>query len=429
MRISHVDLDIQREPFARPFAFKGSAFHEKWNLVVRLEEAEGQSAFGLGGLAVLWSDPEVFAAHTETGGNALMVAVLEGALRAAQGLHWDQPQHLLTAVLPEAEAMARQLTGRGAQLQRTFVLNALVALDNAAWVLWARSAGVDDFEALVPIEAVAPLSHRQSRVALAPAVGYNMPVHEVAGLLGAGAAVLKLKIGHPGEEEAMVSGDLTSLERLAAPLADAETPLTVSGKVCLYLDANGRYRSREALDRLIAGADRLGLLDRILVLEEPFAADVTEPLTDLPVLVAADESLHDADDVGRRRALGYGAIAVKPAGKTLSVAFDMLAAAHREGAVPFVADNACVPVLVEWNKNVAARLPLFPGLRGGLMESNGPENYGRWSEMVAEHPCAGAGWIEARQGAYRLDDDYYRSSGGIFEDPDAYLARLRGRID
>ena len=36
MRIVHADLEMQRQPFARPFAFKGAAFHEKWNLVVRL---------------------------------------------------------------------------------------------------------------------------------------------------------------------------------------------------------------------------------------------------------------------------------------------------------------------------------------------------------------------------------------------------------
>ena len=38
-------------------------------------------------------------------------------------------------------------------------------------------------------------------------------------------------------------------------------------------------------------------------------------------------------------------------------------------SVAFVADNACVPILVEGNKNVDARLPAFPGVRGGLMRS------------------------------------------------------------
>ena len=52
MHITHTDLEIQRESFARPFGFKGSAFHEKWNCLVRVEDTEGNASFGLGGLAV-----------------------------------------------------------------------------------------------------------------------------------------------------------------------------------------------------------------------------------------------------------------------------------------------------------------------------------------------------------------------------------------
>lgn len=427
MKIHSVDLDIQREPFARPFAFKGAAFHEKWNLVVRLRDADGTEAFGLGGLAVLWSDAEVFGAHTEAGGNALMVAVLERALRVALGRAWERPPELLAAVRPAATAYARAITGRGASLQHTFVLNALVALDNAAWMLWARRWGVCSFDELVPDASGAVLGHRQARVAVTPAVGYTMPDTQVRLLLAEGAGVLKIKLGHPGDEAQMVAGDRRGLERLAGLLAAAATPLTESGRVALYLDANGRYRSRSALLHVMEHADTRGLLPDIVVLEEPYAADVSHRVDDLPVLVAADESLHDPDDVGRRRELGYGAVAVKPAGKTLSVAFDMLAAAAREGVTAFVADNACVPVLVEWNKKVAARLPSFPGIRGGMMESKGPQNYGRWQEMLDAHPCAGAAWLSERQGAYRLDEAYYRAAGGIFADPEPYLAALRRR--
>ncbi|MDP7237966.1 MAG: hypothetical protein QGI34_14680, partial [Candidatus Latescibacteria bacterium] len=64
-------LEIQREPFAQPFAFKGSAFHEKWNMVVRLRDEADHEVIGIGGLAVLWSDAAVFEAHTEVGGNLL----------------------------------------------------------------------------------------------------------------------------------------------------------------------------------------------------------------------------------------------------------------------------------------------------------------------------------------------------------------------
>lgn len=427
MRITDVDLDIQREAFAKPFAFKGSAFHEKWNLVVGLKDGEGTSAWGVGGLAVLWSDAAVFAAHSETGGNALMVATLERALQAARTVEWDSPADLLRAVRPEAEQFAQTATGRGADLQPTFVLNALVALDNAAWCLWARRHGNDDFADWVPPGARTALAHRQSHIALTPAVGYNMTDEQLRALLDDGAAVLKVKLGHPGDEQDMVAGDIGGLRRLAPLVVDAETDLTDSGLVALYLDANGRYRSKRALQQVLDEARRLDLLERIVVLEEPFAADVEESVGDLGVLVAADESLHDPADVAHRKEAGYGAIAVKPAGKTLSVAFDMLAAASDAQMTAFVADNACVPVLVEWNKNVSARLPAFPGIRGGMMESNGAENYGRWQEMLDDHPRAGAPWLAARRGSWTLGEDYYAASGGILDDPDPYLHELKRR--
>lgn len=427
MRITSVDLDIQREPFARPFAFKGSAFHEKWNLIVRLSDEAGTEAHGIGGLAVLWSDAQVFSTHTEMGGNALMVGTLERALQACLHLKWERPPDLLSAVRGVAQDFAQAATGRGVDLQPTFVLNALVALDNAAWVLWARHHGHAQFDQWVPDSARSALGHRQPRIALTPAVGYNMPDTQIVELLADGAGVLKVKIGSPGDRSEMVAGDCRSLQRLEPLIREARTPLTESGKVLLYLDANGRYESKSALCRVLEEADRLHLLDRIAVLEEPFAPHVDETVGDLGVLVAADESLHDPKDVAVRRQAGYGAIAVKPAGKTLSVGFDMLSAAAEQEMIAFVADNACVPWLVEWNKNIAARLPAFPGVRGGMMESNGPENYGRWQEMLAEHPRAGVPWLAARNGAYELDDSYFGCAGGILDDPEAYLATMQRR--
>jgi len=427
MNIQHTDLEIQREPFARPFAFKGSAFHEKWNLLVRLRDESSIESFGLGGLAVLWSDARVFSRHSEMGGNALMVAVLERGLALARQMgEVSHPTDLLLGILPDVEEYARHVTGVE-DLSRTFVLNALVALDNAAWVLWARANSIRDFDALIPARAVAGLGDRQQQIALAPAVGYNMPDEQIQSLLGQGAAVLKVKIGHPGEEEEMVAGDIAGLTRLHSLVGDAPTSLTTDGCVAYYLDANGRYRHRGPLERVLDAAETMGLTDRILLLEEPFAADVVDEVDvhGLPVRVAADESLHDPTDVKRRHELGYGAVAIKPAGKTLSVAFEMIEQAQRNDMTAFVADNACVPWLVEWNKNVAARLPAFPGVRGGLIESNGAENYGRWLQMLAEHPCAGAPWLAARAGAFHLDDDYWHQSGGIFLDPSPFDRLLR----
>ena len=148
MHIATANLEIQREPFIRPFAFKGSAFHEKWNLVVRLQDDKGRTAFGVGGLAVLWSDARVFAAHSEVGGNALMVAVLERALALVRDRSFVGQREIFRQVLPEVHAYAQEIT-RQPDLRQTFTLNALVALDNAAWVLAARESETSTFDAML----------------------------------------------------------------------------------------------------------------------------------------------------------------------------------------------------------------------------------------------------------------------------------------
>ena len=116
--------------------------------------------------------------------------------------------------------------------------------------------------------------------------------------------------------------------------------------------------------------------------------------------------------------LGYSAFALKPAGKTLSMTLRMAAEAHRRGAPCFVADSACPPILVDWNKNVAARLAPLPGLATGLLESNGPQHYRNWQRMLREHPCHGAPWLSAANGVFDLGRDFYDAGGGIFSPPD-----------
>ncbi len=424
MHIVETDLEIQREPFARPFAFKGSAFHEKWNLVVRLKDADGYEAFGLGGLAVLWSDAAVFAAHTEMGGNLLQASLLEFALQQVKGRAFADPIDMFDAVENDVFLYGKTVTGL-ADLRRTFALIALVALDNAAWLLHAKRRGLTTFDAVIPEEFHAFLSHRQSHVALVPAVSYTLPIDELRAILDDGAYILKIKIGHPGDEAEMVEKDMACLSRVHRLARQYETEMTDSGQVLYYLDANGRYAEKDSMARLLDYAQREGFLDCIALIEEPFSRPAEVDVHGLPARFAGDESIETVADVHTRLEQGYGAMAIKPAGKTLSLAFRMIEAATLAGVPCFVADNACVPVLVEWNKNVAARLPAFPGVQGGLMESNGPENYGTWARMLSEYPMPQASWLRPRGGAFVLDEDYYRQSGGIFEEPRVYTRLFR----
>ena len=424
MRIVRADLEMQRQPFAKPFAFKGAAFHEKWNLIVRLTEQDGTEAVGVGGTAVLWSDPDVFSSHTEIGGNILMAALLEFALQQAVDREFVDPPALLAELVPQVHDYGKTVT-RNRGLRLTFSLIALVALDNAAWMLHAKRQGITTFDHLIPVAYRPFLADRQFHLGLAPAVGYGMPVDELQAILETGVYILKIKIGQPGAEADMVRKDIEWLDRIHRVAAQYNSPMTDSGKVLYYLDANARYAKKETMARLLDHALKTGIHEHIVLIEEPFGDPGEFDVGDLPARFAADESVQTVEDVGTRADQGYGAIAVKPAGKTLSLAFRMVRAAAEAGVPSFVADNGCIPLLVEWNKNVAARLPGFPGIRGGLIESNGPENYGNWADLLAAYPIPDAPWLTPESGAFVLNEAYYRHSGGVFHDPVPYSRMFR----
>lgn len=427
MRIARADLEMQRQPFARPFAFKGAAFHEKWNLIVRLTEEDGTEAVGVGGTAVLWSDPDVFSNQTEVGGNLLMAALLEFALQQAVGREFPDPPAMLSELVPQVHDYGKTVT-RNRGLRLTFSLIALVALDNAAWMLHAKCNGITTFDHLIPVAYRPFLADRQSHLGLAPAAGYGMPIEDLRAILDTGVYILKIKIGQPGAEADMVRKDIEWLDRIHRVASRYSTPMTDSGKILYYLDANARYAKKESMARLLDHALKTGMREHIVLIEEPFRNPDEFDVDELPARFAADESVQTVEDVGTRAGQGYGAVAIKPAGKTLSLAFRMVRAAAEARVPCFVADNGCIPLLVEWNKNVAARLPAFPGIRGGLIESNGPENYGNWADLIAAYPMPDAPWLTPGSGAFVLDEDYYRESGGIFLDPVPYSAMFRTKV-
>lgn len=72
--------------------------------------------------------------------------------------------------------------------------------------------------------------------------------------------------------------------------------------------------------------------------------------------------------------------------------------------------------MTEYNKALAARLPLLPGLKCGVMESNGAQNYLAWDRMLSEDPAAGESWALPAKGLYRLNHDFFQNDGGIWRD-------------
>jgi len=392
---------------------------EKWTLVTAVESSGGIRATGLGGNAVLWSDPSVFFSFSEAGGNAVMTLMAEKAVQFSKGRDFATPLEIIESIYPELHEYGKKLTGIN-NLTKTFTLNSLVSLDLALWTLLAKENGLNRFDDLIPPEYRPAFTHNQEKIVHVPTVSYNYPLEDLIRLVDSGSFFLKIKLGQAGTPDEMLAKDCQRLAEIHQTLLGKKTPSTKNGKLIYYLDANGRYPDKATLRRLIEHAQNIGILDQIALVEEPFAEGIKVDVSDLPVRVAADESLHDVASVEERIDLGYKAMAIKPAGKTLSMSILMACAAHRKGIPCFVADNACVPLLVEWNKNFAARLSPFPGLAMGILESNGEQNYKNWDLLIKDHPLYGAGWIEPRGGVYQLDQHFYQTAGGIFLRPGHY---------
>ncbi len=335
--IAHVDTNFEREPLIRPFGFKGGFLTEIWQSVALLQSTSGVRTIGLGTQNVLWSDANVFSAQSESGGNVLMYALTERALQMARGQSFETPIDLLDSLLDEVYAYGKQITGNP-DLRKTFALNALVAVDNAAWLLYAAENELQTFDELIPEAYRGGLSYRHDRVISAPSIAYTIPIEELEETVGQGYFFMKIKLGMPGSQAEMLEQDNARITAIHNTVGHLETDHTANGKIPYYFDPNGRYESKETVLRLLDHADKIGALDQIAVFEEPFPEHLDVDVGDLGVPVAADESAHTDEDVVRRIQMGYSLIALKAIAKTLSMTMKMAQVAHEHGLPCLCAD-------------------------------------------------------------------------------------------
>ena len=418
--INKVNSEFEREPLIRPFGFKGGYMSEIWQTIAMLESNSSRQ-IGLCTQNVLWSDAKVFGDHSESGGNALMYAMTEKALQLIDGETFTDPINLLEQVLPEVYAYGKKITSNE-ELRKTFALNALVGVDNAAWLLYAAENGIHDFDNLVPDQYKPALSYKHDKVASIPLMAYSIPITEIKEAADQGYFFMKIKIGQPGSQSEMLEKDKERISAIHKAIGDKTTPYTKNGKLPYYFDANGRYEKKETLLKLLDHANKIGALDQIAVIEEPFPEEYEQDVSDIGVRIAADESAHTDEDALHRIQMGYNAIALKAIAKTLSMTMKIAQTAKDHDVPCFCADLTVNPILVDWNKMVAARLASFPGLGGlGLLETNGHQNYKHWGQMEKYHPYTNASWRETRNGVFNLNDDFYEKDGGIFELSDHYL--------
>lgn len=421
IRIKNVDANFEREPL-NVYRFKGGAITDSWQAVAMMESESGVRKIGLGTQGVLWSDARVAAGHSESAGNALMYAMSERALQIIKGTSFTNPVDLMEQVLPEVLAYGKKITGV-ADLRKTFALNALVCVDNAAWLLYAHENNMKTFDEMIPAAYRPGLSYRHDKVASIPSFSVGTTTERIKAAADEGYFILKLKTGAAGTQQEMLEKDLAFLTALHKTIGHYETPYTKSGKIPYYFDANGRYEHKDTLLRFLDHAKKIGAFDQIAVVEEPFAENNEVYVGDFGVRIAADESAHTVEDAARRIEQGYSAIAVKAIAKTLSMTMKIAQLAYEKNIPCFCADLTVSPILVDWNKSVAARLPPFPNMSIGLQETNGHQYYKNWDRLMSYHPKSGATWTKTVKGVYPTDASFYAQSAGIFE-PSAHYEAL-----
>ncbi|WP_215223919.1 mandelate racemase/muconate lactonizing enzyme family protein [Echinicola shivajiensis] len=411
--IAEAISNFEREKLRYPFGFKGGYLTELWQVATQIKDTKGNTGLGLSTQSVLYGDADIFASNSEAGGNALMYVLANKALGKLEGRTFESPIVAIDKILPGIYNEAKQLTGHS-DLNINFVYNALVSIDNALWMLFAKQNGLSSLKDVLPFPYREALSFRNDKVAVMYQVSYGMSLSSIRKAAEDGYFVFKIKTGQPGTEEEMLQKDKERLLEIHEVLKNVETDQTSTGKLYYTMDANGRYTLKSSIESYIDFARKIGAFDHILLYEEPLSEENQESVRDLGLIIAADESIHSAADAERKIKLGYGAFALKPIAKTLSETLKIVEIAHKYSIPCFCADLTVNPILVDWNKHIAASLAPFPKLGMAMMETNGDMNYENWEEMRTRHPFSGASWTLVKQGRFELDEHFYEVSGGMF---------------
>ncbi len=414
IRVVSTRSDFEREKLVRPFGVKGGYLTELWQIVSAMKSASGHGKIGMATQSVLYGDADLFAAHSEANGNALMYVLTNKALDLVKQTPFFTPVDLLDKILPAVINEGKKITGK-ADLNMNFVYNALVSVDNAAWLLYGAENKFNNFEAMIPAHYKKALSHQNDKIAVMYQIPYGMPMQDLKNAANQGYFVFKIKTGAPGSQSEMLAADMERLSLIHETLKDLRTDQTPDGKLIYTLDANARYEKKETLLRYLDHAKRIGALGQIKLIEEPLAENNEEDVRNVGIRIAADESVHTEADAIRRLDQGYSAMVLKGIAKTLSMSMKIAKLAYDRQVPCLCADLTVNPILIDWHKNLAGRLVPFPGIGMGLMETNGDMNYRNWKEMVNHHPAAGASWMQVNNGVFELNKDFYDRGGGIFE--------------
>ncbi|MCM8804875.1 MAG: L-alanine-DL-glutamate epimerase [Candidatus Omnitrophica bacterium] len=422
MKIIDTNLNFEIEKFKKPLGFKGKFLTGSWQVVSYLE-SEDNFSIGLGTQSVLWSDSNVFSENSESGGNALMFVVTQYALRLLKGREIKNPVEMLEEIFQDVHNYAKKITGRN-DLKETFTLNSLVSVDNALWILYAKENNKLNFFEMIPEEYKEYFKYRHKKISCIPLISYVVSIEEIERMVNEGFFVLKIKIGsdpdNDGDREKMLKWDMERIKIIHEKFKNYECQYTKNGKLPYYFDANGRYDKKERLLKLIDFIDKIGALEQVIIIEEPFPEEIEIDISDIPLRIVADESAHTDKNVIERNQMGYKGVALKPIAKTLSMTLKILKEAENRNMDYFCADLTVTPIVCEWNKIFSSGIKTFSELKIQIVESNGFQYYKNWEKILKYHPYYGENWIIPLNGTFNLNDKFYRVSGGIFETSEHY---------
>ncbi len=427
MKIKDTKIGCVIEPLLQPFGFKGGYLSDLWQVVAKVSDGENYG-IGVGIQSVLWSDENIFKSSSQTVGNKYMYDLTEYALSLLKNTDFSTPIEAIISISDNVHKYGKRITNNS-NLRKTFALNSLVPVDNALWQIYAREKGTEDIINLLDNETAKNLSGRQGKIYSIPLMTYKTSQEEIRKAAQEGYFLMKIKIGSDPDGDnspkKMVEWDKKRLEEIHNIVKDMETPYTDDGHYVYYLDANGRYDSKQRLEDFLEYAQKIGAYDRIVILEEPFSEDSEIDVSDIELNITADESAHSLDSAVARIDLGYKAMAIKPIAKTVSESLLIINEATKRNVPCFCADLTVNPLMVDINKNIASRIKTFPKINIGIFESNGAQNYINWELMKTYHPMYGAKYTEQQNGIFELDDEFYRLSGGIYRDSEYYKKIVR----
>ena len=251
-RICDPKCCYEKEYLKTAFDFKGNALTCLWQTVVSLSSSS-YSSIGLGVQSVLWSDSAVYRKMGEEEGNLAMYRLTQYALRLLENAEINTPYDVIDDLFSELYSYAKKLTD-SPELRKTFVLNALVPIDLALWQLWCKETKNCSFDSISPFD-----SQRQEKLLNVPLITYNTPLGSVRALAEGGASLLKIKIGSDpdgkNDPAKMLDWDKNRIREIHNGVKDIVIPHTENGRVLYYLDANGRYDTKDRLYSLIDFAD------------------------------------------------------------------------------------------------------------------------------------------------------------------------------